>query len=447
LGASLGAVACGGQGATTQASSELVGEAALAITNAPADGTCIQVTAVGNRTVTQSFNVPAGASSLLSLHGLPEGQVTFTAQAFAGPTCPPPADDAGVAALPTWVSEAPFTTTVGVRPPALVTLNLVRNGNAEVAVNFDDDAGLSPDAATSQGGSSSGGGGGAGSGTRIYLPLAGSTGGETQTPGFVGAYDVDELDVGLTVAVTSGTSGSGAGAGKPTWTVSAKLPTQTGVPDLYALAVTGKAVQTLEFSYVASGFSYLHVTLANATVTGVSAGPTVGPAPSELTVSFAATSLAFEFDTEDDDGGVGLATVAQFNLATNTASGPATTNLLDFAVGGPAPAGFEEATSFLAPSESSPHAFTPASVTYPLDVSALSEFGAGATGKAIPSGSVELFTTGSSTPYGTYGFTNSLVTSVSLAGTQVTVGFTSQTDSWTFGSDTVSFNSSTATLN
>src|SRR5260370_36434131 len=50
------------------------------------DGTCIQIAAAGARSVTKSFDVMAGAGTVLSMSGLPLGQVTFTAAAF-GSSC------------------------------------------------------------------------------------------------------------------------------------------------------------------------------------------------------------------------------------------------------------------------------------------------------------------------------------------------------------------------
>lgn len=121
-------------------SEELTGTASIAITNAPADGTCIEITAAGYRTVTKSFNVAAGASTVLALNGLPLGAVTFSADAFGG-NCMPGNPNA----VPNWISS-PVQATVAVAPPVNVALEMQRNGNASVSVDFPNE----PDGASTQ---------------------------------------------------------------------------------------------------------------------------------------------------------------------------------------------------------------------------------------------------------------------------------------------------------
>ena len=63
---------------------EVTGTASLAVTNVPGGVSCIQVTASGNPTVTQSFDVATGEdSSTLAMSGLPVGGVDFTGSAYA----------------------------------------------------------------------------------------------------------------------------------------------------------------------------------------------------------------------------------------------------------------------------------------------------------------------------------------------------------------------------
>jgi hypothetical protein len=110
-----------------------VGVVMVAITAAPADVSCVQIRAEGTRTVTRSFDVTPGASTVLKMNGLPLGALTFSGQAFAS-TC------AGVTAAsdPTWVADAVATTVVaGV--VGSVTLTMRRNGNVNVSVDFVDD--------------------------------------------------------------------------------------------------------------------------------------------------------------------------------------------------------------------------------------------------------------------------------------------------------------------
>src|SRR5262245_37829400 len=89
---------------------DLVGTASIALTGVPADGTCVEITAVGNRTVTRTVDAPAGSMTMVHAGGLPLGTVTFKAQAFGGRCV-----DRGTA-QPNWVSDADFVTTVAVAP-------------------------------------------------------------------------------------------------------------------------------------------------------------------------------------------------------------------------------------------------------------------------------------------------------------------------------------------
>jgi cysteine-rich repeat protein len=123
----------------------MIGTAQVAITAAPSDGTCIQITADGFRTVTRSFDVPVGQSTVLHLAGLPLGTVIFSANASTGPCSMVPPG-----AAPNWVSD-PVTATVAVSPPVSVTLAMHRNGNANIGVDFPNepaDGGPSGDSST-----------------------------------------------------------------------------------------------------------------------------------------------------------------------------------------------------------------------------------------------------------------------------------------------------------
>jgi hypothetical protein len=119
---------------------ELIGTATVAITNAPADGTCVQIIVTGSRSVTTNFDVMAGASTVFHLAGLPLGSDTFSANAFGG-TC---AAVNGMS-VPNWVSD-PVVQSVAVAPPANVPLVMKRNGMANVSVDFPNEDGGSPDA-------------------------------------------------------------------------------------------------------------------------------------------------------------------------------------------------------------------------------------------------------------------------------------------------------------
>jgi hypothetical protein len=111
---------------------ESVGSASIAITNVPSDVACIQLTATGSRTVTRSYDVTAGASSVLSLASLPIGTVSFRGDAYPGACA-----TVTSGATPNWVAEpvAAVVSSGGVTP---VTLMMRRNGQASVAVDWED---------------------------------------------------------------------------------------------------------------------------------------------------------------------------------------------------------------------------------------------------------------------------------------------------------------------
>jgi hypothetical protein len=112
------------------AAPEEVGTVRVAITAVPADVGCIRLTAVGSRTVTEPFDVTAGASSVLLLGGVPTGGVQFSGDAFAGACASVTAQ-----AVPTWTSD-PVTAQVDAGTTASVALVMHQNGNASVSIDF-----------------------------------------------------------------------------------------------------------------------------------------------------------------------------------------------------------------------------------------------------------------------------------------------------------------------
>jgi hypothetical protein len=137
----LGLLLAGCAGPAT-GSGELTGKASIAITNAPPDGTCLQITVTGFRTVTRSFDLAAGASTVFELGGLPVGSDTFTASAF-GQAC----STVTAASVPNWVSD-PVVQTVTVTADVSVPLTMHRNGRASVSVDFPNEPDGGGDATT-----------------------------------------------------------------------------------------------------------------------------------------------------------------------------------------------------------------------------------------------------------------------------------------------------------
>jgi len=118
---------------------EGLGVATAAVTNVPADVSCIAITVTGNRVAERKFDVSTGASSILAMTGLPVGAVTFVGNAY-----PTACSAVTSSSLPTWVSD-PVSASLSAGVDAKVTLPLRRNGSSTVSVDFDD----GPDSGTS----------------------------------------------------------------------------------------------------------------------------------------------------------------------------------------------------------------------------------------------------------------------------------------------------------
>jgi len=428
---------------------DLTGTAVLALSGVPTDGTCVQIVAAGYRTVTRNFNAAAGATGMFTLNGLPLGQVSFTASAFAG-NCPPAA-----AAVPNWVSDATFTATIAASPPALVTLNLVRNGSAIVSVGFNDgaDGGM---AGSSGGGTSGGGtGGSAGAGGSSFAELmqvAGVTGEVAGPPPFTSAFHIDSFTLDAKTP-SSLTTGSGAGTGKTVWAASATFPAQGGLADLTQDAAQGKAIPSVVIGRFASSALFYKVTLTNVLISSITAGSSVSNSMLEETITFAFASITIEIEGQPNpDGTIGAATTATFNIVANTGPGIGTLSPLEFVFGGPAVPPAEAVSAFIAPSETSTTSatsgsgagagkttFGDASVAFPFDVTALNILISQAAGKVAPSAEFQLETPGAASPFGTYGFQNLEFHETSLSDANATISFGAAAFSWTFGGVTTTF--------
>jgi hypothetical protein len=434
---------CVGVPSSGGGSSDMTGTAVLALSNVPPDGTCIQIVAAGNRTVTRNFGAGAGATAMFTLNGLPLGQVTFTASAFAG-SCPPPAG-----AVPNWISDAAFTATIGVSPPALVTLNLVRNGSATVSVGFDDgpDGGA---ASSDAGGATTGGGGSAGSagGSAVaeLMQVAGVTGEVSAASPFTSAFHIDNFTLDAKTPSSLAT-GSGAGTGKTVWAASATFRPQGGLADLTKDAAQGKAIPSVVIGKFASGALFYKVTLTNVLISSITAASGPGDSMLAETVSFGFASITIEIEgTQNPDGSIGAATAATFNLLTNTGPSIATLPPLELVFGGPATPPAEAVSAFIAPSETSTTSatngggagagkttFGDASVTFPFDLTALDVLISQVDGKVAPSAEVQLETPGAASSVGTYGFQNVEFHETTLSDANATISFGAQSFSWTFG--------------
>lgn len=152
LAAALCAAGCGGASQT-----EKTGTLEVALTQAPSDVGCLQLTVTGaTRSVTRSFDLLSGQSTAsFSLSGLPTGSVLLSGNAYGAPC-------SNVTA-PNWIAVAQK-----VSVPGSASVVLQRNGQATVSVNFADDQRAVTTLAGSAG--QSGGADGIGSAARFYNP-------------------------------------------------------------------------------------------------------------------------------------------------------------------------------------------------------------------------------------------------------------------------------------
>jgi hypothetical protein len=111
-----------------------LGEAEVALTNAPADVSCLRLTVAGpGRTDVRKFTLTSGQRAVYRLNGLPVGNASFSADAF------PVSCDKSLSGVPsTWYSD-PVAARLNARETAHVSLRMIHNGKASVGVDFDDE--------------------------------------------------------------------------------------------------------------------------------------------------------------------------------------------------------------------------------------------------------------------------------------------------------------------
>jgi hypothetical protein len=113
------------------------GSAVANIAVVPADVACVRITVSGpSRSADRFFNVTAGQSAILSMTGLPTGQDTFLGRAYSG-VC----TNVGATTVANWSSD-PAIVSLQPGTTATVSLKLSHSGDANVTVDFVDDAGV-----------------------------------------------------------------------------------------------------------------------------------------------------------------------------------------------------------------------------------------------------------------------------------------------------------------
>jgi hypothetical protein len=129
----IGAAACSSEGSAPESDAE-GGSVQLSLASVPSDTGCLRVSATGSRDLTRTFTLVPGSSPSFRLDRLPLGVVAVDAQAFAG-TCA----KVSAATVPSWVSEAPVPVRIESLVLAKVQLKLIRNGQAAVSVDWEDE--------------------------------------------------------------------------------------------------------------------------------------------------------------------------------------------------------------------------------------------------------------------------------------------------------------------
>jgi hypothetical protein len=134
IGLGLALAACSG-GDPNAPGNEDTGEVTLSVINAPPDASCLQVQAVGGRSVTKSFDLIPGQQAVFTLNGLALGPNTFTEQAFASSCAAVTASS-----VATWLSD-PAIATLQAGVVTNLTVVLHRNGQVVITSDFQDDPG------------------------------------------------------------------------------------------------------------------------------------------------------------------------------------------------------------------------------------------------------------------------------------------------------------------
>lgn len=132
----LALAACGSPESTSEIEpTDELGSVEVALTNAPNDVHCLEITVAGKRTDVRSFPVVAGEKQLFRLTRLPIGVVKVSAEAFSG-DC----EDITESTSPTWLSEVVAARVTADRETH-VALSMIHNGRASVGIDFNDSHG------------------------------------------------------------------------------------------------------------------------------------------------------------------------------------------------------------------------------------------------------------------------------------------------------------------
>ena len=129
------AFGCGGTGNGADGidpERDQVGDLELLLSTVPDDAFCLEVTLAGSRSTTKRFDLTPGSMPKLLVDQLPIGIVKVDAKGFSEACAKVKATS-----LPNWFIEKTLTVQIDPLEVAKILLKLIRNGRAEIAVDFE----------------------------------------------------------------------------------------------------------------------------------------------------------------------------------------------------------------------------------------------------------------------------------------------------------------------
>ncbi|HET9932310.1 MAG TPA: hypothetical protein VFQ35_16515 [Polyangiaceae bacterium] len=132
FGLTIAALGCSASSDAGTAEGETSGNVELAIERVPDDAACLRVAASAGRTVSKTFKLTAGASQTFSLDRLPLGVARVDAEVY-----PLSCEKVQASSVPNYVTDSSTLVRIDPLVPAQVVLKLIRNGRANVKVDFE----------------------------------------------------------------------------------------------------------------------------------------------------------------------------------------------------------------------------------------------------------------------------------------------------------------------
>ncbi len=123
---------CGSDADASRGQEPETGSLDLLLSSVPVDAACLKVTVAGSRTVSKSFDLTPGPAPTLSMDRLPVGAVKVDALGYSQPC-----SAVTSSTVATFVTEKPVTARIDALEVAKILLKLLRNGRAQVSIDFE----------------------------------------------------------------------------------------------------------------------------------------------------------------------------------------------------------------------------------------------------------------------------------------------------------------------